>query len=82
MSNGSEEYKIHRKNEMLIKRKRIKIYTSVSQQTIGIPDGTNCAPLPIDLFFVIGITLNVMLGILKQKRRKASSVNFFSRSII
>ena len=32
----------------------IRFGTKIYRQTIGIPMGTNCAPLVADLFFVMG----------------------------
>jgi hypothetical protein len=77
MSNGSEEYKIHRKNEMLIKRKRIKIYTSVSQQTIGIPDGTTVLLFPSICFLLLVLRLTSCWGFSsKNEEKPVRSITF------
>ena len=53
----------------------------VFQQKIGIPMGTNCAPLKVDLFIYL-YEADFMQGILKKNKKKlARSFNFTFRYI-
>jgi hypothetical protein len=45
----------------------------VFQQTVGIPIGTNCAPLLADLFlFLYSYEADFIQGLLKKKRKEAT----------
>ena len=53
----------------------------VFQQTVGIPMGTNCAPLLVDLFFY-SYEADLIQGLLKKNENKlARSFNFMFRYI-
>ena len=53
----------------------------VFQQTVGIPMGTNCAPLLADLF-LYSYEANFIQGLLKKNEKKlARSLNFTFRYI-
>ena len=53
----------------------------VFQQTVGIPMGTNCAPLFVDLF-LYSYEADVIQGLLKKNKKKlARSFNFTLRYI-
>ena len=53
----------------------------VFQQTVGIPMGTNCAPLLADLFFY-SYEADLIQGLLKKNENKlARSFNFMFRYI-
>ena len=53
----------------------------VFQQTVGIPMGTNCAPLLVDLF-CYSYEADSIQGLLKKKEKKrAGSFNFTFRYI-
>jgi hypothetical protein len=53
----------------------------VFQQTVGIPMGTNCAPLPADLF-LYSYEVDFIQGFLKKNEKKlARSFNFTFRYI-
>ena len=54
---------------------------SVFQQTVGIPMGTNCAPLLVDLF-LYSYVADFIQGLLKKNQNKlARSFNFTFRYI-
>jgi hypothetical protein len=52
----------------------------VFQQTVGIPLGTNCAPLPADLF-LYSYEADFIQGLKKTEKRLAWSFNFTFRYI-
>ena len=70
--------------EFLIDNIFVQFGGRVFQQTIGIPMGTNCAPLLVDLFLFLYESdfLEELLKLLKQKQKQlAQSFNFSFRYI-
>ena len=67
--------------EFLIDNIFVQFGGRVFQQTIGIPMGTNCAPLLADLF-LYSYESDFLDGLLKQKQKQlAQSFNFSLRYI-
>ena len=67
--------------EVLIDNIFVQFGGRIFQQTIGIPMGTNCAPLLADLF-LYSYEADFLDGLLKQKQKQlAQSFNFSFRYI-